>query len=97
MSGQGGWSLDDAVIQSADHIPQLEQAFKNIDRIVQDAGGRGRGDAHTIKVYTTSLTDEICERARKQVQGDTLLQVMYVPALGEPDMVAEVQAEVVLD
>jgi enamine deaminase RidA (YjgF/YER057c/UK114 family) len=94
LSGQGGWDIDTTLIdEPTDQCAQIIQAFKNIDRIIVEAGGRGRQDVYAIKTYHTALSEEALERVRQEIQGDVLWQPIHVESLAFQEMLVEIQVE----
>lgn len=59
-SGQGGWSFDKGYPSfSADLKEEVEQAFKNVESALKDAGGKGWSQVFRVNSYHTDITPEL--------------------------------------
>lgn len=59
---QGGWASDDVahgLKLSTDLRSEIEQAFKNVETTLKDAGGKGWSQVFRVNSYHTTITPEV--------------------------------------
>ena len=59
----GGWTFTDGGISFAENInDEIDQAFRNVEAALKDAGGNGWSQVFRVNSYHTVLTPEITIR-----------------------------------
>ncbi|KAK0762784.1 hypothetical protein N5P37_005602 [Trichoderma harzianum] len=98
ISGQGGWdpNSEDVVI-SADIKEEIDQAFRNVDLTLKNAGSKGLSQAVQIRSYHTNLGDEVIahmtENFKKWIPDHKpIWTAIGVTKLGLPGMRVEIEA-----
>ncbi|CAM1502491.1 Fc.00g044750.m01.CDS01 [Cosmosporella sp. VM-42] len=62
-SGQGGWKFTEAGIAfPKDLNEEIDQAFRNVETALKDAGGKGWSQVFRVNSYHTVLTPEVTVR-----------------------------------
>lgn len=95
-AGQGGW--DNTGYCDADNIKlQIDNAFDNVDRVLQAVGLRGWEDVYSVRSFHVD-TDEswplMVEKLKKRVPGHRpIWTAIGVPTLAFPPMKIEIEVE----
>ncbi|MCE7004358.1 RidA family protein [Kibdelosporangium philippinense] len=105
MAGQVARDADGNPVGAGDLAAQIEQAYLNIGRAMAEIGG-SFGDVAKLTVYVVDwspekmpLLGEGVARAAAKLGVDPVkpITLIGVAALGEPDLLVEVEATAVLD
>lgn len=95
-SGQGGWD-DNGKVPVGDAAKQVENAFRNVDRLLQAAGLRGWEDVTTVRSYHVgvSATLELYVAALKEriPCHKPVSTVVGVSEVAQSDMLIELEVE----
>ncbi|KAF2111864.1 endoribonuclease L-PSP [Lophiotrema nucula] len=94
-AGQGGWDPETGAYNT-EISAQIEQAFKNVDLNLKDAGGKGWEQVFRVNSYHVPLNDEAL---RLMVEGfekwmpnhKPIWTTVGVQRLGEDDMRVEIE------
>lgn len=97
LSGQGGWDPQTFAIDANDEQGQIEQAFKNVELVLQHVGLRGWEDVYLMRTYHTdidsSLDEVVAASKRWCTTHAPLWTAVGVTKLGDPRMLIEVEVE----
>ncbi|KAI9896690.1 hypothetical protein N3K66_008862 [Trichothecium roseum] len=96
-SGQGGWNAKSTDFQfSSDVNEQIDQAFRNVDVALKDAGGKGLEQVFRVNSYHTEITPEITARMSENFKKwmpnhKPIWTQIGVKMLGVPEMTVEIE------
>ncbi|MEU6919386.1 RidA family protein [Streptomyces olindensis] len=105
LAGQVARDADGNAVGTGDFAAQVEQAYLNVGRALQEIGG-SFDDVAKLTIYVVDwspekypLLGEGVQRAAAKMGVDPLkpITLLGVSALGEPDIMVEVEATAVLD
>ena len=105
LAGQVARAADGAPVGPGDLAAQVEQAYVNVGAALEAVGG-SFADVAKLTVYVVDWSPEKLadlgagvSRAADAIQGDPVrpTTLLGVAALGEPDLLVEVEAVAVLD
>ncbi|CAF1268126.1 unnamed protein product [Rotaria sordida] len=93
-AGQGGWNTETGEFDESASI-QIDQAFKNVQLNLIDAGGKGWEQVFRIVSYHIPLNDEAIEAMVRNLKKwcpnhDPIWTVLGVSKLGEDPMKVEI-------
>lgn len=95
VSGQGGW--DSSQVLPPDMKSQIDLAFANVDRVLQDHGLKGWEDVYLWRSYAVGMDDamqHLVQKIRERVPGHRpVWTALSVPKLGLEDMLIEIEVE----
>lgn len=95
-SGQGGWD-DEGNIDEKDLEKQIDLAFRNVEKNIQSAGGKGWEDVTSVRSYHISLSgsfDLMVEQFRKWMPNhQPTWTCVGVTELGISGMIVEIEVE----
>lgn len=91
----GGWDHITGEIER-DINAQIDRAFKNVERCIQDAGGKGWSQVYRVNSYHVPINNEALDamvRNFKQYmpEHEPLWTCVGVSRLGEDDMRVEIE------
>ncbi|KAJ4267103.1 hypothetical protein NW762_003201 [Fusarium torreyae] len=94
-AGQGGWDPETGVFYKEINA-QIDQAFRNVELNLRDAGGKGWEQVYRVNSYHVPINDEALEamvRNFKQYMPDhePIWTCVGVTRLGEDDMRVEIE------
>lgn len=95
-SGQGGWD-NEGNLDGEDWKGQIDNAFDNVDRVLQAAGLRGWEDVYSIRSYQLDIAmhyDYFVEKLKNRIPGHRpIWTALSVPKLAFPLMTVEIEVE----
>jgi enamine deaminase RidA (YjgF/YER057c/UK114 family) len=95
-SGQGGWDADGR-LDGKDWKTQIDNAFDNVDRVLQAAGLVGWEDVYLIRTYQTDIAshyDYFVQKLKSRIPGHRpIWTALSVPNLAFPEMSVEIEVE----
>jgi enamine deaminase RidA (YjgF/YER057c/UK114 family) len=95
-SGQGGWDADGS-LDGKDWKTQIDNAFDNVDRVLQAADLTGWEDVYLIRTYQTDIAshyDYFVQKLRSRIPGHRpIWTALSVPNLAFPEMSVEIEVE----
>ena len=98
-SGQGGWD-NEGNIDEKDLKGQIDLAFKNVEKNLKDAGGKGWETVDAVKSFHISLSDSfdlMVEQFRKWMPNhQPVWTCVGVTELGIPGMIVEIEVEAII-
>ncbi|GME25603.1 L-psp endoribonuclease family protein [Neofusicoccum parvum] len=94
-SGQGGWDPETEVFYTEINA-QIDQAFKNVDLNLKDAGGKGWSQVFRVNSYHVPLNNEALAAMRRNFEKwmpnhKPIWTCVGVTRLGEDDMRVEIE------
>ncbi|KAH0431474.1 l-psp endoribonuclease family protein [Colletotrichum camelliae] len=94
-AGQGGWDPDSGVIYKEINA-QIDQAFRNVDLNLKDAGGKGWSQVFRVNSYHVPINDEalaamVRNFKRYMPEHQPIWTCVGVTRLGEDDMRVEIE------
>ncbi|OTB09484.1 hypothetical protein M426DRAFT_18124 [Hypoxylon sp. CI-4A] len=94
-SGQGGWDPETGVFHTEIN-EQIAQAFRNVDRNLRDAGGKGWSQVFRVNSYHVPVNDEAINAMSRNFKiwipdHDPIWTCVGVTRLGEDDMRVEIE------
>ncbi|QKX63403.1 uncharacterized protein TRUGW13939_10573 [Talaromyces rugulosus] len=94
-AGQGGWNPETGEFYK-EIDAQIDQAFKNVELTLKDAGGKGWEQVYRVNSYHVSINDEALDAMvrnfRKWVPDhEPIWTCVGVTRLGEDDMRVEIE------
>ncbi|KAL1745485.1 L-PSP endoribonuclease family protein [Schizophyllum fasciatum] len=97
LAGQGGWDPVTGEIP-ADVSAQIDQAFRNVDLAIRNAGGQGWGQVFRVNSYHVALNDDVlaaCVRnfAQWMPGHRPLWTCIGVAKLAEEPMLVEIEVQ----
>ncbi|EXJ75433.1 uncharacterized protein A1O5_02129 [Cladophialophora psammophila CBS 110553] len=98
-AGQGGWDPATGIVsETSTQLDQIEQAFKNVDMNLKQAGAeRGWGQVFRVNSYHIPLNDEIIEKVKTEIakwcgkEHRPIWTAVEVPKLGLENMKVEIE------
>ena len=95
MSSTGGWDPETSALPST-AAEQIEQAFKNVDLNLRNAGGKGWSQVFRINSYHVPLEEETLELMSKAIEKwmpnhRPIWTTVGVPNLGLKEMLVEIE------
>ncbi|KAL2031378.1 hypothetical protein VTO58DRAFT_106729 [Aureobasidium pullulans] len=95
-AGQGGWDSE-GNLDSDDWQGQIDNAFDNVDRVLQAAGLRGWEDVYLIRSYQLDIANHFeyfVEKLKNRIPGHRpIWTALSVPKLAFPPMLVEIEVE----
>ncbi|KAG9854521.1 hypothetical protein KCU78_g436, partial [Aureobasidium melanogenum] len=98
LSGQGGWDKT-GDLSNYDGKQQLDNAFDNVDRVLQAAGFRGWEDVYLLRSYQLDVVSHfgyLVEKLKQRIPGHRpIWTALGVASLVFPDMSVELEVEAI--
>ncbi|CAD0012132.1 unnamed protein product [Aureobasidium pullulans] len=95
-AGQGGWDSE-GNLDSDDWQGQIDNAFDNVDRVLQAAGLRGWEDVYLIRSYQLDIANHFeyfVEKLKNRIPGHRpIWTALSVPKLAFSPMLVEIEVE----
>ncbi|KAI5235188.1 YjgF-like protein [Aureobasidium subglaciale] len=95
-AGQGGWD-NDGNLDSEDWKGQIDNAFDNVDRVLQAAGLRGWQDVYLVRSYQLDIANHIDylvgKLKERMPEHRPIWTALSVPKLALPGMTVEIEVE----
>ncbi|KAF5022590.1 hypothetical protein F66182_5361, partial [Fusarium sp. NRRL 66182] len=69
VSGQGGWAFENGTfVFPESQLEQIDQAWRNVDKALKTAGGKGSEQVFRVNSYHTSITPEVGQRMKENFE-----------------------------
>ncbi|KAI4754901.1 hypothetical protein E4T52_16106 [Aureobasidium sp. EXF-3400] len=97
-SGQGGWD-NEGNLEADDWKLQIDNAFDNVDRVLQAAGLRGWEDVYSLRSYQVDIAnhyDYLFQKLKARIPDHRpIWTALSVPKLAFPPMSVELEVEAI--
>ncbi|TVY53959.1 hypothetical protein LSUE1_G010226 [Lachnellula suecica] len=96
-AGQGGRNAATGILDPSDLHSQIDNAFENIDRVLQAAGLRGWEDVYLWRSFAVRMQESheyLVRKIRERVPGHRpVWTAVQVPGLAKKEMLIEIEVE----